>query len=299
MSAVVCTHARPEMARLAVESLLDQDFPAADYEVLVVSDTEVAITRASSASRAARFVRETRPGLSRARNRALAEARAPVIAYLDDDAIADPGWLRALAATYAEEGNADAVGGRIEVEWPAAKPSWWRPELDDTFNQLDLAAQRTRLAYPRVPLGTNLSLRAETARRLGGFREDLGRVGSRLLAGEESELILRIEQAGGVVLFEPRALVRHFAPPARVTRAYVRRRAFWHGYSHARFERQLLPRRHSWNRYLTLATLPIRSVLEANVGMARQAQWCFVAGYAWQALTHPFGTSGSGKGPAT
>jgi glucosyl-dolichyl phosphate glucuronosyltransferase len=291
LSAVVCTRARPEMARRAVASLLDQNFPAGDYEVLVVSDS------AEPLPSRARLVHETRPGLSRARNRALLEARAPVVAYLDDDAVADPGWVRALVEAYAEERDADAVGGRIEVEWPSAKPGWWSPALDDTFNQLDLAEHRTRLAYPRVPLGTNLALRRETARRLGGFREDLGRSGRKLLAGEESELLLRIEQAGGAVFFEPRALVRHFAPPPRVTRSYVRQRAFWHGWSHATFERRMLPRRHSWNRYLTLATLPVRSLLTGDFGMARQAQFCFVAGYASQALVHPFGTSGSGKGP--
>jgi glycosyltransferase involved in cell wall biosynthesis len=293
ISAVVCTDARPDLARRAIRSLVEQDYPRSRFEILLVTSS---LPAAPSRS-AMRLIDEPHPGLARARNRALTEARSPVVAYLDDDAIAEPGWLHALARAYEEERDADAVGGRIDLEWTAPRPEWWRPELDDTFNRLDLSENRTRLFYPRYPYGTNLSLRVDTARRLGGFREDLGRANGRLLAGEEAELLLRIEKAGGTVLFEPRARVRHLAPADRATRGYVRRRAFWHGYSHAAFERRLLPRAHSWNRYVTLATLPVRSLLEARFGIARQAEWLFVAGYSWQALTHPFGTTVSEKGP--
>src|SRR5262249_23214368 len=68
-----------------------------------------------------RAMHEPRLGLSLARNRGLGEARGPIVAYLDDDAVPRPGWLAALLAPYRDP-HVVAVGGRIVLRFPGPPP---------------------------------------------------------------------------------------------------------------------------------------------------------------------------------
>src|SRR5262245_41854295 len=98
-----------------------------DGEALVVDNASTDATPALLAdlerrhAPTLRTVREPELGLSAARNRALAEARGPVVAFLDDDALPCAGWLARLCEPYRDPGVA-CVGGRIRLRFATPPP---------------------------------------------------------------------------------------------------------------------------------------------------------------------------------
>src|SRR5688572_20182007 len=120
ISAVVCTYNRSDRMAAAVRSLLVQTLPSTDYEVLVVDncstdDTAAVVDRLRQGAPNLRYEHEPTLGLNPARNRGWQAARAPHVAYLDDDAIADPGWLAAILEVFETvRPTPAAVGGKIE-----------------------------------------------------------------------------------------------------------------------------------------------------------------------------------------
>src|SRR3972149_11111049 len=185
ISVVVCTHNRSESLRETLRSLMLQNYPASDYEIIVVDNRSTDRTKeVVSEFSHVRYVLEEKMGLSHARNRGIKESRGDVVAFIDDDAKADKSWLSRLVQVYKEEKDAGCVGGRVILDWKCEKPSWWHTDLDEVFNGINYSDSRISLSHPRYPYGTNISFRTDIVEKAGGFRIDLGRIGSRLLAGE-------------------------------------------------------------------------------------------------------------------
>lgn len=187
-----------------------------------------------------------RQGLSGARNAALERVRAEVVVFLDDDATPEQGWLAALTEPYADP-SVVAVGGVAQPRWPAqsgrpvtlpsAGPegSWSvRGELDWVVG-CSYAGQPQQQSPVRNLMGCSMSFRREVFAQLGGFSEDLGRVGTVPLGCEETELCIRATALfpGVSVVLEPRARVRHHVTPDRLTWSYLRRRCYAEGVSKA------------------------------------------------------------------
>jgi glycosyltransferase involved in cell wall biosynthesis len=115
LTVALCTRDRPELLRRALDSLAAQVPPPA--EVLVIDNApRDARTRAvvEGIGGGVRYAAEPVPGLDFARNRALAAASQEVVAFLDDDAVAGPGWAAALLAPFADP-RVGAVTGRVEA----------------------------------------------------------------------------------------------------------------------------------------------------------------------------------------
>ena len=234
-SVVICAYTEQRWDDLvaAVESVRVQTH--APEEVVVVIDHNPAL--------AARVWREIghvtcvenhgRQGLSDARNSGLAVARGDVVAFLDDDAEAEPQWLSLLAESYADP-SVVAVGGFAEPDWAEGRPSWFPREFDwvvgCTYRGMPEVASPVRNL-----IGCNMSFRREIFADLGGFTAGIGRLGTRPVGCEETELCIRIGQRrpGSVILFDPRALVHHHVPGSRGTWAYFRSRCYAEGLSKA------------------------------------------------------------------
>ena len=137
---------------------------------------------------ALRAVHEDTIGLSVARNAALATARAPIVAFLDDDARAAPDWLARLVDAYRDE-TVVAAGGRVDLEWRSRPPRWMGPELESWYSALDLGPEPRALGEGEYLVGCNLSVRRDDARAVGGFDPDLGRQGDRLRSGEDWQVL--------------------------------------------------------------------------------------------------------------
>ncbi len=119
-SIVVATRDRPDSLAKCLPSLLAQEYP--HYEVIVVNNAPRTSTTADlirdryAACDRVRYVREDRPGLSRARNCGLQAARGEIVAIADDDEPADAHWLAELAMAF---GAADSVACVTGLTQPA------------------------------------------------------------------------------------------------------------------------------------------------------------------------------------
>lgn len=171
-------------------------------------------------------------GLTGARNTGVEASGGDVVAFLDDDAAADPQWLAALLAEYADP-DVVAVGGRIDPDWATPRPSWFPAEFGWVIG-CSYLGQPTDRATVRNVIGANMSFRRAVIEQVGGFRHELGRIGTLPAGCEETELCIRATaQTGGRVIYQPRAVVSHRVPPGRGEWSYFRSRCIGEGRSKA------------------------------------------------------------------
>lgn len=235
----ICTYNRYDLLPKAIASARAQKLASADYEILVIDNSPDA-TRAEefSARYAAeprlRYVVERTPGLSNARNVAADLCRAPIIAFMDDDAVAAPEWLDEVLRAFDAFGPAaTVVGGRVDPLWCAQRPPWLHDSLLGNLSVVDWGGDARIAAPSEWVAGTNVAFRVAAIRDHGGFDRNLGRVGSgaALLSNEEIQLVDRIRAAGGQLVYAPRAWVSHLVDPKRLTRSWFRKRATWQALS--------------------------------------------------------------------
>jgi O-antigen biosynthesis protein len=235
VTVVICVYTErrwPQIVR-AVESVLAQEVPAAQV-VVAVDHNPALLDQLRRTFPDVTVVPSTGPrGLSGARNTGVAQARSEIVAFLDDDAEAEPDWLARLLPHYRDE-QVLAVGGRALPAWEEERPRWLPPEFDWVVG-CSFAGQPTEISPVRNIIGCNMSFRRPVLERTAGFDPALGRIGRTPVGCEETELCIRIRQQhpDGVVLYEPAARVRHRVTTDRTTWRYFRRRCFSEGRSKA------------------------------------------------------------------
>lgn len=273
MTVAICTHGQALHLAEALTSVADQDLPAdLRMEILCVDNNPVPrVALPDGLAHRVRVVHEPTPGLSRARNAAIAHAMGDTLAFLDDDAVAAPGWAAAMAFGLDRTG-AWCLGGRVLPRWPGEEPTWLEPRLRDLLSIVDLGDDIRYLRGPIFPCGANLAIRRSVFEQVGLFRPELGRRPGSLLSGEEIDLFRRVLRAGGVVAYTPHAVVHHIIPASRLTPTFLRRRAWWEGKTLA-----LLDRLHrGWAYALAIA------IARAGLAVVREpAAWALArrAGY--------------------
>lgn len=236
VSVVICAYSidRWPDLRSAIDSLRRQSIPP--HEIIVVIDHNDALLRQVVASFPEIQVianRESR-GLSGARNTGVAAASGDIVAFLDDDAWADPTWLERLSEPYREHGVV-GVGGVVIPDWTGGrKPSWFPVEFLWVVGCSYRGQPRNRSPVRNL-IGANMSYRRDALQTAGPFREGIGRVGLRPMGCEETELGIRVLNAfpGSRVLYEPNVRVWHRVPRNRMSPRYFVERCFAEGLSKA------------------------------------------------------------------
>ena len=172
-------------------------------------------------------------GLSGARNTGAVRARGDIVAFLDDDAAADPDWLTRIVNHY-EDPRILGVGGMVRPYWEGGRPRWFPSELDWVVGCC-YRGMPSSSAPVRNFIGANMSFRRAVLQDSGGFSHGLGQGGAIPPGCEEAELCLRISQRNpdGILLYEPAAAVRHRVSYQRATWSYLRSRCYAEGLSKA------------------------------------------------------------------
>lgn len=241
VTVVVCAYtlARWELLKSSIDSVLGQTIEP--IELVVVSDHNPELYgRLRSAYPGLRVIENSNArGLSGARNAGLAAAAAEVVAFLDDDAAANPDWLEQLIQGY-DLAEVQGVGGSIEPLWAVGRPRWFPTEFDWVVGCTYRGLPR-HVAMVRNPIGANMSFRKRLFDSVGGFRDGLGRIGETPVGGEETELCIRAVQhdPGARFLYQPQAMVRHHVSASRGTWRYFMRRCFAEGLSKAAITRSV------------------------------------------------------------
>lgn len=236
ISAIICTHNRDRYLGKAIDSLLAQDL--ADFELIVVDNASTDQTQSVIAARKTnprlRSVYEPTLGLSVARNRGWRESQGEILAYLDDDAIADPNWLGELVRAYQDCDRLAVAGGRISLIWPEGRraPQWLSTELMAGLGYYNLGNEAIAITEPGLtPRGLNYSIRRSFLETVGGFDAHFGRVGGRLLSNEELVMTEHALNLGWQVSYLPQAHVAHHVTLDRLQPSWFLRRSWWQGVS--------------------------------------------------------------------
>ena len=173
---------------------------------------------------------EKTPGLSNARNVGTAEAAAPIVSFMDDDAVAEPDWLASVVAGFDAFGeDAVVLGGRVKPLWGAPRPAWLHDDLLGHVSVVDWGGTMRLADEKEWFAGTNISFRRSALQATEGFPTDLGRSqgGASLLSNEEIELIAKLRRKGGRAIYAPGAVVQHLIEKERLAQKWFRRRAAW------------------------------------------------------------------------
>lgn len=255
----VCTYERYDLIGNALNSLYEQQLPTDDFEIMVVDnspdhDRAEAFGNALPDAPNLVYVVEEQPGLSNARNVAARITEAPLIAYLDDDAMVAPDWAGEILAAFEAFGpQCSMVAGPVEPIWMADRPPWLHDALLFSLSLVDWGGDAPRLAdQNELLVGANMAFRVEAIRRHGGFNVNLGRSGSgaALISNEEMELETKIRAAGETVVYAPGARAGHIIGPDRLKRSWFRRRTAWQALSDYQIEpeRRIEEMKQDWPR---------------------------------------------------
>ena len=242
-SVVICAHTLDRWDELnsAVESVRSQTLAAREIFVVVDNNESLRERAAREIEGVTVLANAKEAGLSGGRMTGAEHATAPVICFLDDDAVADPRWLEELLDAYQDPAVLGA-GGPVEPLWRVPPPSWFPDEfrwvVGCTYSGMHVPNGRIR-----NPIGANMSLRADVLRRAGGFTSDLGRrklgfsvsgratFGGKAESCEETELCIRAVRLhpGGYFAYRPGARVHHAVPAQRTTWSYFVHRCLIEG----------------------------------------------------------------------
>lgn len=242
--------------RAAVASLTEQTLAPERYLILVVlnhEDEELrtgleAELRSLIAARNARLrvVIEPRPGLSHARNLGLQLADTEYVAFMDDDAQAEPDWLENILKGFRQEKSVAAVGGPILPLWEVPPPSWVRYPMYTYFSCKDFGSTVRHLGVGEYFFGTNMAFTREVLMQCGGFPTNLGRKRGSLLSNEEWPVFKAIDAMRLLKLASPGVRVRHFVPRSRMTHRFFIRRLWWQGISNTVYHLECEGRSRAW-----------------------------------------------------
>ncbi|UCF08770.1 MAG: glycosyltransferase family 2 protein [Thermoplasmata archaeon] len=238
VSVVICTYSIDRLGYIekTLKSLSAQT--EKPFEIILVLDEnknliKSAQARLSSLSSQLRILTTGEPGLSKARNKGVLNATGDIIAFIDDDAFADDRWLEQLTQPYVDP-KVMCVGGKIVPLWDGGRPSWFPEELDWIIG-CTYKGHPKRTCQVRNVIGCNMSFRKVVFDKVGVFEDRIGRVGKKLLAGEEMEFCLRMARKlpEAKIVYEPTAIVNHYVPLERKRLNYILKRAYSEGISKA------------------------------------------------------------------
>jgi glycosyltransferase involved in cell wall biosynthesis len=206
----VCTRDRPEDVRRCLEALMR--LPDDGQELLLVDNcpSSEATRHMVGGYGRVRYVREERRGLNVARNRALHEARHEVVAFTDDDAAPDPGWLRALLRNFADPLVLCVTGltMAVELETEAQESFQRHSPFGRGFSRTVFKGPHNLRAVGRVGAGVNMALRRRVIEDIGPFDEALD-AGTPTRSGGDHEMFSRILATGFRIVYDPAALSWH------------------------------------------------------------------------------------------
>lgn len=245
-SVIICAYTlkRLQDIREAVGSMLAQS--RSPHEVILSVDHNRELLerlRQEMPSAVSLVLNEGEQGLSETRNVGIRAATGDILAFMDDDAVADPDWLENLVEPFSDS-SVVAVGGMTTPQWVnGGRPRWFPEDLDwvvaCTYRGMAVSKQNET----RNVIGCNMAFRRSVLEKVGWFNSGLGRIGKTKGQAEETELCLRIrrEIPGARILYQQSAIVHHSVPSERLTLQFLLKRSYNEGFYKARMQ-QYSPR---------------------------------------------------------
>jgi glucosyl-dolichyl phosphate glucuronosyltransferase len=229
LSLIICTYNRAERLAGCLESIVKQQTPQDAFEVIVVDNnstdkTKELVSQFSNKVPNLSYIFENTQGLSYARNRGCAEAKAPYLVYLDDDAMAPPEYLTHVSRIIKEHAP-DILGGPVYPYYTTPKPRWFKDEYE-----IRKYADKSGFSPSAAVSGGNFTIKKTLLEKLGGFDVNLGMIGNKVGLGEERKVLEQYRAATPPpeqkVYYALECYVTHHVPPQKMRLTYIMKRAY-------------------------------------------------------------------------
>ena len=233
-SIIICTYKRSYNLSDCIAHLTRQEgIENLDWEIVIVDNNSTDGTDKVIASLAARSdvnirsVFESHQGLNHARNAGILASKGKYFAFIDDDILVSPGWLRSIYDSLIET-DADAVGGRIHLEKSIVFPSWIKPDMYGFLGFQDLGDKPFGMdGLKNYPFGGNMAFNRRIVDKIGLFNPEVGRKGAgqnrdELFKGSETEYFERLAAADGRIFYQPDSIVYHRISSFQLKKCYFR-----------------------------------------------------------------------------
>ena len=268
VSIIVCTHNGALTISQCLSSLKKQNYPSQKYEVIVIDNASTDNTKRLIKN--VQYVYEAKLGLSIARNRGIKQAKGEIVAFIDDDALADKNWLKHLVSQFKTK-KIWAVGGQVKPKYQVKPPNWLPKKYLFALSICHLGS--TIKSVPDI-IGTNMAFRKTIFSQIGYFNPRLGRRANKLFSSEEIDLCQRITKANGKIIYTPHAIVRHLVSKQRLTKRFFTLRIFFEGVSLARMDKENINFNKRFRRLIFHRSRALITALIKLLIYRRFTYWC-------------------------
>lgn len=243
LSLIICTYNREEYLEKTLSFIDKQTLDPSKFEVIIVDNNSSDSTKSVAEKYIenhsnAKYIFESQQGLSYARNTGYKEAQSSNLLYLDDDAYLNPDGLENLVNFINSDENLTIVGGRAIIKYPKEKPEWvtqsvvnWLGSYDYGDNTIEVTPDNIKKKIVRFPIGCCFFVRKKVLDEIGGFNPKLGRVGKKMLAGEEFLISKHVQKNQGKIAYFPEIKVDHAIVPHWLDREFLLNKTSFYGIS--------------------------------------------------------------------
>jgi glycosyltransferase involved in cell wall biosynthesis len=237
ISVIICSYNRQDFIVQAIDSLYHQTIPRSDYEVVVVDnnsrDNTEAVVRGYMAAHPDLqivFMNESEQGASWARNAGAKRAQSSLLAFMDDDAVAEKEFLERILSFFELHPDAAGLGGRIIPRYIPEEPKWMSRYVSSMVGNFDYSKEVKVFADGRYPLESNMVVRKEAFESINGFNTRLpGVKGNLRIGGEGKDFFYRLIARGKKIWYDPSVIVHHVVEVKKLTPDYLYRVASGYG----------------------------------------------------------------------
>ncbi len=231
LSVIICSYNRAAYIPLALESLTAQSAEPSSFEVIVVDNNSTDGTRLvceafirGNSSHNIIYLTEKQQGSSFARNAGAAIAKAPLLCFMDDDAIAEKDYVKNIFQFFEDYPQIQALGGRIIPRFIPSKPKWISYHVASLVGNFDYSNAVIEFSKERYPLESNMIVSKSDFDAIEGFNTALpGVKGTLRIGGEGKDFFYRLKETGCKVYYSPNVIVEHVVEVSRLTPEYMYR----------------------------------------------------------------------------
>jgi glucosyl-dolichyl phosphate glucuronosyltransferase len=221
-----------------VQTIAELKAPPSDFEILIIDNNSNDGTEDFCRDifntyplNNWRYIKELQQGISHARTSGAKEANGEIIAYIDDDCLAESNWLNEIIDFYDKNPEAMSTGGRIIPKYLVPVAGWFGKYFWGLVGNYDLGSSVFQMKGVRYPSGANMQFRKTAFEKYGYFDSSLGRSGKSLMAGEEKSMYLKLIGAHEKVFYLPQVIVHHHVEGNKFDEVYVKRHSMGIGAS--------------------------------------------------------------------
>lgn len=243
LSLIICTYNRENYLNKALHYISLQTLSKNRFELIIVdnnsSDSTKLIAEEYIKNHSnARYIFESKQGLSYARNTGYKAAKSDNLLYLDDDAYLNTEGLENLVNFINSDEKLAVVGGRAIVQYPDKKPDWvtksvvnWLDSYDYGDETIEVTPENLKKKIVKLPIGCCFFVRKRILDEIGGFNPQLGRIGKKMFAGEEILISRYVQKNRGKIAYFPKIKVDHAIVPHWLNQEFLLNKTSFYGVS--------------------------------------------------------------------